>query len=233
MLHPAFAYHGFFIKQIEEFVNDFNLIILDLPGHGNSVHKGSNLNMGMVPNLINDILLHHNIKKVHVLGVSLGSLIAQGFEDLYPELVKTVTLVGGYSIHTDNKDVLKAQRKEMFKWLLYIIVSMKIFRKYIVKATVESTEGKEIVMKGIKPFRRRNFRYMQGLNHIFRETDVVKQYPLLSLVGEYDIEVSIESAIKLGNRVNGKYVMISNAGHCANIDNSKEFNSLFLSHILK
>ena len=52
MLHPAFGDHQIFIKQVDAFYNDYNLILLDLPGHGNSTHKGSSLNMGMVPNLI-------------------------------------------------------------------------------------------------------------------------------------------------------------------------------------
>lgn len=233
MLHPAFGDHYIFIKQIEAFHDGYNLILIDLPGHGKSVHKGSSLNMGMVPKLMKCILLQLNIAQVHLIGISLSSLIVQGFADQYPKMVKTVTTVGGYSIHSDNKEVKKAQRKEMMKWMFYIIISMKKFRKYIVNATSISLDGREMMKRGTENFKRRNFKYMQGIDQIFNRTDSVKQYPLLSLVGDKDQKISIESAIKLGKIANGQYAMISNSGHCANIDNPQEFNEVFLAHILR
>lgn len=38
----------------------------------------------------------------------------------------------------------------------------------------------------IKPFRRRNFRYMQGMDKIFNKTESIRKYPLLSILGEKD-----------------------------------------------
>ena len=74
---------------------------------------------------------------------------------------------------------------------------------------------------------------MQGIDKIFNKTDSIKEYPLLSIVGEKDQKISIVSAKKLGNKTSGQYYMIPNSGHCANIDTPNEFNSAFHSFILK
>lgn len=230
MLHPAFADHHIFVKQVEKFYENYNLLLLDMPGHGlsNGVKK---CHMGHTPEIIEKILQDLDIKKVHLLGVSVGSLVAQGFADLYPEMVSSLIVVGGYSIHDDNADVLKSQRKEMFKWLFLIIFNMKKFRKYIVDVSVVSDLGREKMTLGVDQFTRGGFRSMSGMNSIFRQTDEEKTYPLLAIVGEHDLPLAHESARKLGQKSNGRSIQIDDAGHCANIDNHESFNRVMMDFI--
>jgi len=230
MLHPAFGDHEIFDRQVDFFEQKFNLLLVDMPGHGLSNHV-KKTHVGHTPEIIKLILEYLSISRVHLLGVSMGSLVAQGIADKYPEMIESVTLIGGYSIHDNNEDVLKSQRKEMFKWLFLILFNMKKFRSYIVDVSVSSDLGKEKMRKGVNHFTRASFRAMSGMNQIFRKTSEEKIYPLLALVGEYDLPLAHETSKRLGNKRNGIFHEIKNAGHCANIDQHNEFNQYYLNFI--
>lgn len=231
-LHPAFSDYTIFIEQLRYFEEEYNLVTIDMIGHGNSQIVDSKVNMGDMPDIINNILVENNITCAHLVGVSIGSLIAQGVANKYPSISKSVTIVGGYSIHKENKDILKAQRKEMFKWLFYIIFSMKKLRNFLVKVSVSSEYGKKVLKAGADRFTRKSFMGMRGMEHIFIDKPEPVPYPLLIVSGEYDLDLVKVVGIKLERlEPTSKYIEISEAGHCANIDNPKAFNEALKAFI--
>lgn len=232
-LHPAFADHQIFQYQIEHFSEIYNLITVDMIGHGDSQVNRENVNMGDMPEILSGILKENGIEKVHVIGVSLGSLVAQGFADKYPESIHSVTIVGGYSIHKDNEDIMKAQRKEMFKWLFKLIFSMPKFKEYVVQTSVYTETGRELFRNGISKFSRKSFRGMQGMNRIFTKKAEPVNYPLLIICGEHDIDMAKRAGKRLEkNEPSSRFVLVKDAGHCVNVDVPDDFNQL-LEEFLK
>ena len=232
MLHPAFADHQIFLMQEEAYENRFNLIEVDMIGHGETGKDPSNLSLGDMPEILSEILALLHVKEAHVLGVSLGSLVAQGFADQYPEKTLSVTVVGGYSIHKSAKDIQKAQGLEMVKWLFYILFRMNRFRAYIADVSADSTLGKAQMLKGTSKFLRQNLKVMQGMSRILRRTDDPITYPCLALVGERDKALAIEAARRFEEEKMASYKIVPNAGHCAHIDNYEIFNRIFEDYIL-
>jgi pimeloyl-ACP methyl ester carboxylesterase len=227
LLHPAFADHNIFIRQFDEFGKGFFIIAVDLIGHGRNQKGKSKVTMGDLPEIISKILIVEGAGKCHVVGVSMGSLVAQGFADKYPDKILSVTIVGGYSIHKDNGNIRKEQGKEMLKWLGYVLFSMKRFRNYIVDISVNSDEGKAVFMDGVLKFRRSSFLGMQGMDRIFRRTDDPVRYPMLIVCGEYDSSLAKNAGKSLSaSESSSNYIEINDAGHCANIDNPVEFNKV-------
>jgi pimeloyl-ACP methyl ester carboxylesterase len=226
-LHPAFADHQIFQYQVEYFSEIYNLITVDMIGHGDSQVNRENVNMGDMPEILSGILKENGIEKVHVIGVSLGSLVAQGFAEKYPDFVTSVTIVGGYSIHKANEDIVKAQRKEMFKWLFKLIFSMPKFKEYVVQTSVHTEKGKELFRKGISKFSRKSFRGMQGMNRIFTKKAEPVNYPLLIICGEHDIDLAKRAGKRLEEiEPSSKFVLVKRAGHCVNVDAPENFNQL-------
>ena len=82
-------------KQIEAFSEQYNLLLLDLPGHGlnanNVIHEVEALRLydGIKATL--DFL---NIKNAHFVGLSLGTIVIVNFAIYYPEYIKSVILGG-------------------------------------------------------------------------------------------------------------------------------------------
>jgi len=228
MLHPAFSDHEMFIEQIKYFSDSYYVIVFDMVSQGKSVVLKTNNNMGHMPEIIERVLEKEKVLHLHLLGVSLGSLVAQAYVDKYSQRVKSVTIVGGYSIHKANKHLLKAQMKEGFKWIVYILFSMKKFKNYVINNSVRSTYGKEIFRKGIDTFTRSSFRGMAGMNTLMRDDEAPVQYPLLIICGEFDINLSKDASKNLSHlEPTSNYIEIKDAGHCAQIDKPSEFNKIF------
>jgi len=74
-----------FSKQLSE---HFNVITIDLPGHGDSGSFGEVHSMELMAETVNAVLDHLKIEKCVVAGHSMGGYVAVHFAATYPEKVK-------------------------------------------------------------------------------------------------------------------------------------------------
>lgn len=231
-LHPAFGDHRCFDKQVDYFSPTFKVITLDMPGHGLTGISHSNEKLTDTPMHILEILQTENCEKVHIVGVSVGSLLAQSFALQYPEKTLSLTVLGGYDINREQKGIMKAQQKEILKWIFKMIFSMDAFRKHVATTAVINKTEQERFYESARLFTRKSFAMMSGLNKLIAERNIVKNYPLLLLSGEKDLPAAI-----LANKEWHQHEpdcelhIIKNAGHCANMDNAKEFNEILMNFL--
>lgn len=227
-LHPAFADHRCFDNQIDFFSNNFRVITIDLLGHGlSSVNKSKDrIDHSIVH--IDEIIKAESYEKANFVGVSMGSLIAQYYALNYPNKVKTLTIVGGYSINADNKEIAKAQRFESIKWIFMALISMNSFRRYVASVSLFLPEEKNRFYEMAKSFTRKSFLVMSGLGKVIQQRmDVKREYPLLILNGDKDIDLALRMSKKwYENEPNSSYQILKDAGHCANMDKPNEFNDI-------
>lgn len=228
MLHPAFSDHHVFDQQIDFFSKDHRVITIDLIGHGLSKANKSKDKVDASIKHIEKILDIEGFEKAHLVGVSMGSLIAQYFALNYPEKTKSLTALGGYDINKDNKEVAKAQRSVNLKLVIRAVFSMKSFRKKTSQQICKSEKGQALFYETTSHYERKSFMLMQGLQNVIKDRVNIKpQYPTLILTGDFDIELSKKMAKEWHSEIdNSKYLIIENAGHCANIDKPLEFNKI-------
>ncbi len=224
-LHPAFADHTMFKHQIAYFEKNYYVITVDMVAHGKSQPNKAKVAMSDMPDIVAGILDASGIVKAHLAGVSLGSIVAQAVASAYPERTASVTIVGGYSIHKDNKHIQQAQRKEILRWVFMMLTSMKKFKAHVVDTVIYSQESRELFVQAISGFSRRSFMYMGGMERFFTDIAAPVSYPLLILCGEHDTPLALEAGNRLAALEPGsRFVVIKDAGHCANIDNPDVFN---------
>ena len=231
-LHPAFLDNTCYYHQVDVFSKDYYVITIDLIGHGLSQVENSKHQLDESAKHVAEILNIENKKKAHFIGVSLGSLIIQHVAYVYPNLVNSLVVVGGYSIHRDNKEIMKAQNKETFKMLFMILFAFKKFKRYVANVTVISAIEREIVYESLDKFTRKSLRVLQGIGKIFIPQSKTSDIPILLVCGEYDLDVekrSIENWHSIEPK--SQLFFISNAGHCANMDNPEEFNKILLEFL--
>lgn len=226
-LHPAFGDHTMFKHQISHFKKDYYVIAVDMVAHGKSQPCKDRVDMRDMPDIIANILDGCGVEKAHLVGVSLGSLVVQAVAHAHPDRAASVTIVGGYSIHKDNKHILRTQRKAILRWGFYMLTSMKKFKAHVVNTTMYSEEGRTISTQAITSFTRRSFMYMGGMDRFFVDNDAPVSYPLLIICGEHDTPLALDAAQRLNVLEPGsKLAVIKDAGHCANIDNPISFNAV-------
>lgn len=225
-LHAAFSDHSAFDQQIDYFSEGYKVITIDLMGHGLSKANKSKDRIDVSPEHILKILKAESITETNLVGVSVGSLIAQYFALKYPSNVRSLTAVGGYDINKKNKEVAKVQRSSNISLLLRAVFSMKAFRRKAAEITCHSERGRALFYKTAQHYERKSFPCMQGLQNVIEDRPEIEvNYPRLIMVGEYDVDLAKKMAKKWHEEEqNTEYCVIMNAGHCVNIDEPIAFN---------
>ncbi|NDI36548.1 alpha/beta fold hydrolase [Chengkuizengella sediminis] len=231
-LHPAFSDHSTFIDQFHSLSDQYNMIALDMIGHGKSQPIKTSDDIETTLQHVKDIINENNLGVCHIVGVSLGSLVAQGFASKYPELTKTVTVVGGYSIHNYNEKILKAQQKEIFRVIFKIMFNRKGFRHYIAQVSTYKKHAYDRFYESSKHFKRKSLKYMQGMQKILVNSDKSVGYPLRLIYGDQDLEITLNHA-KLWNEQipESKLHIIKDAGHCVNMEQPEAFNEVLMQFL--
>ncbi|MDP5275847.1 alpha/beta fold hydrolase [Chengkuizengella axinellae] len=231
-LHPAFSDHTAFVDQFDSLSDQFNLITLDMIGHGKTQPKKTTDDIEATIQHMKDILTENHLKTCHIVGVSLGSLVAQGFAEKHPDITKSVTVVGGYSIHNYNQDILKAQQKAIFKVLFRIIFNMNSLRRYVSKISTYHKHAYERFYSSSKSYTRKSLKYMQGMQKIFHQTKEKIPYPLLIVYGEHDLDIGKNHAKLWHKQIpESKLHIVEDAGHCVNMEQPEKFDLILLDFI--
>ena len=233
-LHPAFGDHTCFYKQIDFFSKEFRVVTIDLIGHGLSKVCNSKQKIDSSIEHIRAIMAAENIESLHLVGVSMGALIAQHFVLYNPAKTLSLTCLGGYDINRVNKEVAKAQRKEMLGWLLRLIFSMRAFKRYAASVSAINKEEQERLYESMQGFTRKSFSAMSTLGRLIKERPTpARDYPLSILVGDTDNDLAKRMArLWHGDEPKSLFYQIDSAGHCANMDNADAFNQIVYGAIV-
>ncbi|MEE9431946.1 MAG: alpha/beta hydrolase, partial [Melioribacteraceae bacterium] len=140
-LHPAFGDHRAFNQQIDYFSSKYKVITIDLIGHDLSMVENSSDKIDKSAEHIKMILEQEGCNKVHLIGVSMGSLIAQYFALQYPEKIISMTILGGYDINKIDDEVSKFQNKGKLKWIFQAIFAMDSFRRDASSTTAMNSDS--------------------------------------------------------------------------------------------
>ena len=78
--------------QVNFFKDDYNLLTYDLPGHGNTPLKKGKLSFDDYYNQLLNLIKELNFNKIHLIGFSLGALIARDFASKHPDWLSFMDL---------------------------------------------------------------------------------------------------------------------------------------------
>ena len=225
-LHAAFVNHGMFQEQLNYFADKYNVLLPDIIGHGGSINtkKGDSLNKMSV--WIHDILQKEGIEKIHIVGVSLGAVLAQDFANRYPERVQSLACFGGYDINHFDKTLQGKNASAQMLMMLKALFSIKWFAQANKKISAYSTQAQNDFYEMNMQFPKKSFQYLASLNSMVNVHQTKKrEYPLLIGCGRHDIPMELQALEMWKNsEPDCKTVIFDNAGHCINMDVPQEFN---------
>ena len=98
-VHGAGGSSSIWFKQIRDFQKHYNVLLLDLRGHGDSKPTlktafKQKYTFSALANDILEVLDHLKIEKSHFIGISLGTILIRQLAEMYPERVQTMVLGG-------------------------------------------------------------------------------------------------------------------------------------------
>jgi pimeloyl-ACP methyl ester carboxylesterase len=79
------------------FQKKFRVLLFDLRGHGRTGGSEESVyDAYLYADDLAQMLRERGIPSAHICSLSMGALVAQAFADRYPEMVRTLTLAGGF-----------------------------------------------------------------------------------------------------------------------------------------
>ena len=238
-LHGIGGGSGIWMRQVREFRKHFNLLLIDLPGHGNSeygLHDMEEKSFNAVSKEILKVLDYENVSSAHFVGISLGTILVQSIHDLEPKRVKSMVLGGAV---------------EKFTWFAKLIIgvaeSLKRFVPYmwlykicsvILMPRRNHKESRLAFVNEAYKLGKREFLYWMKLHKevektIERAKANSNDTPKLYIMGSEDHMFLSSVEEKLNTSKNEKLSIIKECGHVCNIERYKEFNQRTLSFLLQ
>lgn len=237
-IHGAGGSSSIWYKQLKEFKSHFNVLLIDLRGHGKS-GKG-NWKKGdsffHVSEEVLKVLNFLQIKKSHFVGISLGTIVIQTLARKHPNRVSSMIL-GGAVIKLNLRtnfllNVGKIGRfflpymwlYGLFAWIIMPQQNHQISRNVFINSAKKMCQ-KEFI-RWFQLTRRIN-PYLRNLQFDF------KNIPTLFIMGneDYLFLPPVKMLVKKNNNL--KLVSIANSGHVCNIDQPERFNEESISFIHK
>ncbi len=127
LLHGAFVDHRMFRTQVEAFRGRYSVIAVDILGHGGSTetHRGDSLES--MASWLSAILEAEGASTAHVVGVSLGGVLAQDFACAYPEHVASLACFGACDITRPDPELIEANGAAQMAMVGKALVSVRWF----------------------------------------------------------------------------------------------------------
>lgn len=225
-LHAAFVNHNMFKSQTEYLRDKFNILTVDIIGHGNSTDTQKGDSIDKMSMWINEILKKENIEKIHIVGVSLGAILAQDFANRFPGAVQSLACFGGYDINNFDKTLQKKNGAAQMLMMLKAVFSIKWFAKSNKKISAYTLRAQQEFYDMNIKFRKRSFMYLASLNGMVNVHQTPQRnYPVLIGCGEYDDPMAIKAVRQWKeHEPDCQTIIFENAGHCVNLDVPETFN---------
>jgi len=226
-VHGVGLTHEIWDQQIEYFKN-YNTVVYDLIGHGETPFNKIKITMEDFNKQLLSLFDNLNLKKIHLVGFSLGSLIARDFASKNSSLLNSLVIFGTIYKRTEDQKRQIINRYEMMKknkelskkralnrWFTEGFIKKNPLTYKKIYSMLEKTNN-EIWLKVYKLF-------------IYHEDNDmnIKQITTNSLIitGENDIGSKPEMSKNLSKIIkNSTFKTIKNGKHLCNIECSKIFN---------
>ena len=238
MIHGARGSSAVWYRQIGDFRDHFNLLLVDLVGHGGSMAQivSKEFSFERAAEQVMEVVDHLKIERAHYMGLSLGSIIVRVIAEEHPERVESMVLAGAVTqLGWETRTLLK-----LADWGKHI-VPYRLLKWCIAKAIIPQRRyGKSmhLFLENAKKVSFDNFlRWLTlsdnitgRLGRLFAKKITI---PTLYLMGEGDY--LFLPPVYLAAQVSKGYasvVIVPDAGHVCNIDNKSFFNHASLAWLL-
>ena len=155
---PLFLLHGYtlssksWLPYINDFYNEYEVYLIDLPGHGKSEKFRENLSIKSVAEDLNSLVKYLNLDKIKAIGFSFGGDILYQLALINPPLIESMITIGAVGTWTINDfpeyhKTFTFDNRANFPWLKTnhgndekIKALMEQFNNYTVKLTTEELQ---------------------------------------------------------------------------------------------
>lgn len=241
-VHGAGGSSSIWYRQVREFRKVFNVLLIDLRGHGDSQpplllpFEGDRYTFDAVSREILDVLDHEEIASAHFVGISLGCILIRTLGEIAPERVRSMVM-GGAIIRLNLRSRFLVTMGNAFKrvmpymWLYRLFAWIIMPRKRHREArNLFVTQAKRLCQKEFIRWFRLTYEVNPLLVRLFEQKEL--PIPTLYVMGDED-HMFLPSVTGLVSRHTrfSKLEVLPECGHVVNVDRPELFNLLSIDFI--
>lgn len=240
LVHGAGGSSSIWFKQIRDYRDAFNVVVLDLRGHGRSrdLFEQWRSQRGYTLDEVSDdiirVLDHRGIARAHFVGISLGTILIRVLADNYPERVASMVMGGAIiRLNLQSKVMLwmagQVKRFVPYMWLYR-------FYAWVLMPKRRHAEARSLFVAEAKKLCQREFiRWLQAASNViplmrsFRARELA--IPTLYLMGDEDYVFLPSVVFFTGRSRHARLHVVANSGHVCNVDQPEVFNRVSIGFI--
>mgnify|MGYP000106079726 FL=1 len=232
-VHGAGGSSSIWFKQVRDFRKQFNILILDLRGHGDSkptlkdTFKAKYTFDSITADIV-EVIDYLKIEKSHFIGISLGTILIRNLAEKRPELVKSM-IMGGAIIKMNFRSQVLMKVGNIFKSVVPYMMLYKLFAFIIMPKKNHKKSRLLFVNEAKKLYQKEFLRWFKLTSEInpllrfFRAKDI--KIPTLYIMGAEDhlFLPSIKNIVS--KHVTSSLFVVDNCGHVVNVEQPETFNN--------
>ena len=230
-IHGVGLNHKIWEPQINVFENTF--LAYDILGHGKTPLNKENISFDDFTNQLINLIDELNIRRIHLVGFSIGSLIARNFASKYSDRLESLILLCSIFRRTEKQQQIVKDRFELAKKSKSL--SKQALKRWFTDEYLEKNPNTYNKISSIlEQNRMENFLkiYELFVNHKDDEQFEKIKTKTLIMTGEGDIGSTPEMSINLSKVINNSNVKIISKGkHLCSIECADDVNIAIKKHI--
>lgn len=237
---PVVLIHGLgssqedWARQVACLRTRFRVVTLDLRGHGRSSLSREPFEMRDLAEDVGAVINHLALGECHIVGLSLGGMVAFQVAVDAPELVRSLIIVNSgpeVVARTAAQRWALGSRKFMAKWISFPTLGKTIARRLFPheRQAAERTAFVEQFVKNDRASYRAAFDAIVGWSVLGRIGDI--RVPTLIVTGDRDytpVEIKYRYAARMPNAT---VTVIEDSGHATPIDQPGVFNAVLMTFL--
>ncbi len=238
-VHGAGGSSSIWYKQIRAYTQHYNVLLLDLRGHGNSKPSlkqafQERYTFDVIVADIVEVLDHEKIETSHFVGISLGTILIRQLAETYPDRVKSM-IMGGAIIKLNLRSQILMRFGNVVKSIIPYLWLYRFFA-FIIMPKKNHRESRLLFVREAKKLYHKEFlrwykltSELTPLLRFFRQVDV--GIPTLYIMGEEDY-MFLPSVQQLASTQSlATLAVVPQCGHVVNVEQPQVFNNATLKYL--
>lgn len=236
LVHGAGGSSTIWFKQLKDFIKHFNVLLVDLRGHGRSkdIFWNQEYSFKEVSKDVVDVLNHVGIQSAHFVGISLGTIVIRNIAEVDNSKIKSMIL-GGAITRLNIRSQFLMHIADWLKRVLPFIWIYTIFA-HILMPRRRHRESRSLFIREAKNLRQSEFlrwftltAEINPLLRYFNEKEI--PVPTLYIMGDEDYMFLPQVKRLVKQHKFSKLFVVENCGHVCNVEQPEIFNELSIEFI--